>query len=151
MMIGKLREHRRLGMGIFLALLCISVIIFSLASLLSRPDLRYRRGPYSVFKDHAVTSCIVENHGQGSSKKALLAVRFLSKILDIRISPESARNLIDVKSDQLGALIELKNIGPGDAVTVSFSLERAQDKPFEVSLLDVTQERSSKEQGFAVE
>ncbi len=148
MMVEKLREHKRSVMAIFLILLCISVIIISLASLLSRPDLRYERGSYSVSKDHAVTSCVVENHGHGSSERALLSVKFLSKILDIRVSPESARKLVEVASDQRGAMIELKNIAPGDAVTVFFSVERAQNELFDVSLLDMSRERPVRERAI---
>ena len=147
-MIGKLREHKRSGMAVFLVVLCISVIVVSLASLLSRPDLRYKRGSYSVSKDQAVTSCVVENHGRGSSKKALLSVEFLSKILDIRISPESAGKFMAVARDQLSATIELKDIGPGDEVTVFLSVEKAQSKPFDVHLMDMSHERPVKERAI---
>ena len=52
---------------------------------------------------------------------------------------------MDIARDQFSATIELKNIDPRDKIAVSFSIERSQDEPFEVRLLDITDERPLKE------
>lgn len=74
-----------------------------------------------------------------------MSVKFLLKILDVSISPDSAGKLVGIARDQFSATIELKNIDPRDKITVSFSIEKPQNEPFEVRLLDITDERPLKE------
>lgn len=74
-----------------------------------------------------------------------MSVKFLSKILDVSISPDSAGKLVGIARDQFSATMELKNIDPRDKITVSFSIEKPQNEPFEVRLLDITDERPVRE------
>lgn len=52
---------------------------------------------------------------------------------------------MDIACDQFRATIKLKNIDLRDKITVSFSIEKLQNEPFEVRLLDITDERPVRE------
>ena len=139
----QLRENKRLVMWAVIGLTLFLVVLISFGPLFFRVDLRYRRSSFSVMKDHATASCVVANHGRRVAERTRMSVGFLSKILDIRVSPESAGGTMEISSDQRDAVIELKNIVSRDEVTVFFSVEKMQDKPFDVHLMDVSRDRRS--------
>ena len=145
----QLRENKRLVMWAVIGLTLFLVVLISFGPLFFRVDLRYRRSSFSVMKDHATTSCTVKNHGRGVAEKTRMSVGFLSKILDIRVSPEPAGGIVSISSDQRDAVIELKNLVHGDEVTVFFSVEKMQDKPFDVHLMDVGRNRMAFKDGAA--
>ncbi len=134
----RLREGKRLIMWAVIGGIVVFIALAALGPSFFGTDLRYERGSYSVMKDHTIASCAVKNHGRRSAKKALMSVVFLSRILGIEVSPESAERAVRIASDQQSAMIELKNIDPGDEITVSFSIEKPQDKPFDVHLMDIS-------------
>jgi len=136
-------QRSLMALGLLIVFGC--TVFLAIGPALFRSDLRYRRDSYSVSKGHAVTSCIVKNHGRAVAKEALMSVVFLSKILDVSISPESAGKVVETATDQFSAMIELENIAPGSEVTVSFSVEKPQNEPFEVRLLDMTDGRPLRE------
>ena len=67
-----------------------------------------------------------------------MSVEFLSAILEIRFSPESAGRVVNIASEGHKAVLELESIAPRDKVTIFFSVERPQDKPFDIRLLDAS-------------
>lgn len=140
-----IRRSKRLIMGAFIAAIFALVVFMLLQSVLYKPDLRYERDSYSVFKDRAVTSCTVTNHGRRSAEKTRMSVEFLSRILDIRITPETAGSILKVTSDQRNAAINLNNIAPKDQVKIFFTVERSQDKPFDIYLFDISGSTYQKE------
>lgn len=90
------------------------------------PDLRYEENPYYILKGQAVTSCLVKNYGRSSVNEVRISVEFLSKILDIQISPEFGGKIVENGVGQQNAVIELERIVPNDEVTIFFALERSQ-------------------------
>jgi hypothetical protein len=120
------------------ALVIVSAIFMLLAPMLSRPDLRCERASYSVSEDGAVTSCVVANRGRGIAERTFMSVEFLSRISDIRFSPESAGRVVNIASEGYKALLELENIASRGQVTIFLSVERPQDKPFDIRLLDAS-------------
>jgi len=139
----------------FLICLVIAVIsgfvIFTfLGPILYRTDLRYTRDSYSVSKDGAVTSCIIKNHGRRSAEKTRMSVDFLSEICDIRFSPESAGKVVEITPDRHSAALNLENIAPKEQVTIFFTVEKPQDKPFDIHLLDISDARPLKEKGAPI-
>jgi hypothetical protein len=126
-------------------------IVFTfLGPLLYKPGLRYTRGSYSVSKDGAVTSCIIKNYGRRSAEKTRMSVEFLSEILHIRFSPESAGKVVEVAPGQHSAVLNLENIAPKEQVTIFFTVEKPQDKPFDIHLLDISDARPLREKGAPV-
>jgi hypothetical protein len=145
-------EWLRRWAGKFLMCLVIAIVfgflVFTfLGPILYKPDLRYTRDSYSVSKDGAVTSCIIKNHGRRSAEKTRMSVEFLSEVLDIRFSPESAGKVVEVSPDRRNAALNLENIAPKEQVTIFFTVEKPQDKPFDINLLDISDARRLSEKG----
>jgi hypothetical protein len=139
------REYvKKLAIGVVI-LFIFFVVFISLAPLLFKPDLRYERSSYSVSRDRAITSCFVRNYGRGSAERTRMSVGFLSKILDIWVSPEPAGRILGTAPDQRNAVLELENIAPKGEVTVFFAVERPQDRPFDFHLLDISRGGSVRE------
>lgn len=102
-----------------------------------RPNLRYKRDSYAVLKNHAVTSCVVKNYGYATADRTRMSVEFLSRILDVRFDPESAGKIVEIAPGQLKAVLDLQDIAPKDEVTVFFTVEKPQEKPFDIYLMDI--------------
>lgn len=145
-MMQKLRKHKRLGMAFVLIFLVGIILIVSLASILYRSDLQFERNSYSVLKNHATTSCIITNRGRRIAEKSRMYVNFESKILDIEFSPSSSGKIGKLTSDGHEALLELNNVDSGDFIEIFFSVERMQDTPFHIQLLDISADIPIKEQ-----
>lgn len=148
-------EWLRRWAGKFLMYLVIAIVfgflVFTfLGPILYKPDLRYTRDSYSVSKDGAVTSCIIKNHGRRSAEKTRMSVEFLSEVLDIRFSPESAGKVVEVAPDRRSAAMNLENIAPKEQVTIFFTVEKPQDKPFDINLLDISDARPLREKGAPI-
>ena len=133
-----LRKDQKLGIYAVILFFAVFVIFAYLIPFLYKPDLRYQRHSYDVFKDKAVTSCVVTNYGRRSAERTLMSVAFLSKILDIQFSSESVGKIGEVTSDQRNAVLELRDIAPKEYVTIIFTVEQPQDEPFDVSLMDIS-------------
>jgi hypothetical protein len=149
-------EWLRRWAGKFLICLALAIIIFGfvvftfLGPVLYKPDLRYTRDSYSVSKGGSVTSCIIKNHGRRSAERTRMSVEFLSEVLDIRFSPESAGKVVEIASDRRSAALNLENIAPKEQVTIFFTVEKPQDKPFDINLLDISDTGSLKERGVPI-
>ena len=139
-----IRRYKKLGMWVVI-IFFVFIVFISVMPVLLKSDLRYERNSYSVSKDQAITSCVVKNYGRRSAEKTRMSVEFLSRILDVRFSPGSAGKIIKIAPDQHNAVLELENIAPKGEMTIFFSVERPQDKPFDIHLLDISERRPLKE------
>jgi len=137
-------------MCLVIAIVFVFVVFTFLGPILYKPDLRYTRDSYSVSKEGAVTSCIIKNHGRRSAEKTRMSVEFLSEVLDIRFSPESAGEVVETTPDRRSAAMNLENIAPKEQLTIFFTVEKPQDKPFDIHLLDISDARSLKEKGVPI-
>ena len=112
-------------------------MFITFAPVFYRPNLRYKRNSYSVSKNHAVTSCVIKNHGYATADRTRMSVEFLSRILDVRFDPESAGEVVEIAPDQLKGVLDLQDIASKDEVTVFFTVEKPQEKPFDIYLMDI--------------
>jgi len=128
---------QKLGIVVVIAIVCIIFLFITFAPVFYRPNLRYKRDSYTVSKNHAVTSCVVKNYGYATADRTRMSVEFLSRILDVRFDPESAGKIVEIAPGQLKAVLDLQNIAPKDEVTVFFTVEKPQEKPFDIYLMDI--------------
>ncbi len=137
-------------MCLVIAIVFVFVVFTFLGPVLYKPDLRYTRDSYSVSKNGAVTSCTIRNYGRRSAEKTRMSVEFLSEVLDIRFSPESAGKVVEVAPGKHSAVLNLGNIAPKEQVTILFTVEKPQDKPFDIHLLDISDARRLSEKGAPI-
>ena len=134
---NRLSWRQKLGIVVVIAIICIITLFIAFAPVFLRPNLRYKRDSYTVSKNHAVTSCVIKNYGYATADRTRMSVNFLSRILDVRFDPESAGKIVEITSDQFNAVLDLQNIAPKDEVTVFFTVEKPQEKPFDIYLMDI--------------
>ncbi len=136
---------KKLIIGAAIVLIFVFALFALRARILYKPDLRYERDSYNMLNDWAVTSCTVKNYGRRRASRVRMSVEFLSKILDIQISPKSAGKIVEIAPDKLNAVLDLESIAAKGQVFILFCVEKPQDEPFDIHLLDISGKRTAKE------
>lgn len=112
------------------------------------PRLYYRQLPFYTLGRHAVTSCLVTNHGQKKTTAPFsIGLLFSSEIIEIHIKKKHKYKILSGGKNTSGIVIEFPELLPQQLLYVVVEVEKEQSAPF---VDEIFYERGRAKEGYPI-